>query len=173
MTFTELSDSQFDQMSDADGEWYFSTLVPEDVKGAAQMMADNGASDAEIGKIVRHHMHDVDKENDGLEAFTVSHSSYSGSFGVVVLVPHEHWYDLLGAQLSDHGWNTKASHIRPYGVPDREEILGLVVPEIEARGLANTVLPAAFRGQFSRALEGSQHFAHDSAIDAHTVEVTE
>lgn len=173
MTFTELSESQFEQMSESQGQWYLSTMLPEETKGAAQMMAKYGASDAEIGKMIRHHMHDYEKENAGLTIHTVSHSSYAGSFGVMVLVPHEHWYDLLTEQITDMAWGEKESHVRPYGVPDDLGILELVVPEIEARGLSNTVLPESFRSQVEQAVEQSSRFQHDANIDGHSVEFTQ
>lgn len=115
-------------------DFYLSQITPDQTKEYASLMHREGASDVEIGKMVKHHIHDVGKP-DGLKIYEVHARDSNEAYGIVAFVPNEPAYETANElYVEDVGQYFDLS-VRLYGMPDDSLSKDIVKSEIIKRGL--------------------------------------
>ncbi|WP_158058272.1 hypothetical protein [Halorussus halophilus] len=131
----DVDPDDFEALTD-DGDWFLSVAVPDETQAVAETLHEDGESYRNVGKLLNHHLSDLDEGADGLRLYRVRHASKPEHQGVVAVVPNSHWYEPITDIESSVG--SYQAMVRFYGVPDDSTVLDLVKQEVTKRGWADS-----------------------------------
>lgn len=114
-------------------KYYLSPVTLDETQETVDLMRDEGEDYEEIGKMMKHHRHDIEDSDEGLSVFGIRKSEEAGLFGVIVFVPNDNWYRMLNrpeVQKDELDFN---SHIRIYSFDKSKVAVDLVEKELMNR----------------------------------------
>lgn len=127
----DVDSDDFDDLS-GEGDWYLSVVIPDEIQAVARTLHEGGESYRYVGKMVNHHLSDLEGGLSGLRLYSLKHTSKPDQQGIIAVVPNVHWYE----PITDVDRNVEPyrAMVRFYGVPDAPDVLDLAKQEIIKRG---------------------------------------